>query len=58
LARLIAASALAREESRGVHRRADRPRVDPALDLGHTVVGADMEVRIDRWPPVATATPA
>jgi L-aspartate oxidase len=58
LARLIAASALAREESRGVHRRADRPLVDPALDLRHTVVGAGGEVRIDRWPPVATATPA
>ncbi|MCB0875197.1 MAG: FAD-dependent oxidoreductase [Solirubrobacterales bacterium] len=51
LARLIAASALARPESRGVHRRTDRPLVDPALDLRHTVVGAGEEVRIDRWPP-------
>ena len=37
LARLIAASALAREESRGVHRREDRPRVDPALAGTHVV---------------------
>jgi L-aspartate oxidase len=51
LARLIAASALARPESRGVHRRTDRPLVDPSLDLRHTVVGSDEEVRIDRWPP-------
>jgi L-aspartate oxidase len=50
LARLIAASALARDESRGVHRRADRPLADAALDLRHTVVGPDSEVRIDRWP--------
>jgi len=56
LARLIAASALAREESRGVHRRTDRPLADPALELRHTVVGVDGEVRIDRWPPVAAAT--
>ncbi|HET6829703.1 MAG TPA: FAD-binding protein, partial [Solirubrobacterales bacterium] len=61
LARLIAASALAREESRGVHRRADRPLADSALDLRHTVVGTDAEVRIDRWPaatPVTSATHA
>ncbi|MCL4287958.1 MAG: FAD-dependent oxidoreductase [Thermoleophilia bacterium] len=55
LARLIAASALAREESRGVHRRSDRPLIDPALDLRHTVVGVGGEVRIDRWPPVGAA---
>ena len=51
LARLIAASALARGESRGVHRRIDNPRVDPALDLLHNVVGPDQRVRLDRWPP-------
>jgi len=54
LARLIAASALAREESRGVHRRSDRPLADPALDLRHTIVDGDEEVRIDRWPGVAS----
>jgi L-aspartate oxidase len=55
---MIAASALAREESRGVHRRSDRPLVDPALDLRHTVVRPGAEVRLDRWPPVATTTHA
>ena len=49
LARLIAASALAREESRGVHRREDRPRVDPALAGTHVVVGAGGEPRLERW---------
>jgi L-aspartate oxidase len=57
-AAMIAASALAREESRGVHRRSDRPLVDPALDLRHTVVRPGAEVRLDRWPPVATTTHA
>jgi L-aspartate oxidase len=38
LARLIAAGALARRESRGCHRRTDHPVVDPALDLAHRVV--------------------
>ena len=33
LARLVAASALAREESRGAHARAEFPAPDPALDL-------------------------
>ena len=51
LARLIAASALARRESRGVHRRIDCPRVDPELDMHHNVVGADEHARMDRWPP-------
>ncbi len=50
LARLIAASALARRESRGVHRRTDRPRVDPELDLRHNVVGPGEQARMDRWP--------
>ena len=39
LARLIGASALAREESRGCHLRADHPRRDPDLDGRHLVVG-------------------
>jgi L-aspartate oxidase len=41
LVRLLAASALAREESRGAHQRRDFPALDPALDDHHTVVGAD-----------------
>ncbi len=51
LARLIAASALARGESRGVHRRTDHPLADPGMDLRHIVVDADENVRLDRWPP-------
>jgi succinate dehydrogenase/fumarate reductase flavoprotein subunit len=47
---MIAASALAREESRGVHRRADHTSVDPALDLHHNVVEATGEIRLERWP--------
>jgi L-aspartate oxidase len=38
LARLVAASALFREESRGAHARADHPATDPALDERHTVI--------------------
>jgi L-aspartate oxidase len=40
LARLIASSALAREESRGAHQRSDRPGTDPSLDRRHLLVGA------------------
>ncbi len=40
LARLVAASALAREESRGAHVRADFPATDPALDGRHSVIAA------------------
>ena len=40
LARLVAASALAREESRGAHVRADFPASDPELDERHSVVPA------------------
>jgi len=49
LARLIARSALAREESRGAHRRTDHPRVDPELSGMHSVVGASGEPRMVRW---------
>jgi L-aspartate oxidase len=49
LARLIAASCLAREESRGAHQRSDAPATDPALDGMHTLVGAGAEPRFERW---------
>src|ERR687891_1135652 len=49
LARLIAASCLARAESRGAHQRTDAPATDPALDCMHTLVGAGAEPRFERW---------
>jgi L-aspartate oxidase len=49
LARMIAASALARRESRGAHQRSEFPRHDPALDALHFVVGAHGRVRREVW---------
>jgi L-aspartate oxidase len=49
LARLIAASCLARAESRGAHQRTDAPETDPALDCMHTLVGAGAEPRFEPW---------
>ena len=49
LARMVAASALLREESRGVHRRSDRTRIDPALDGRHVIVTAGGQVSLERW---------
>jgi L-aspartate oxidase len=43
LARLVAVSALAREETRGAHARAEFPEPDPALDRRHTVLSASSE---------------
>jgi L-aspartate oxidase len=43
VARLIAACALAREESRGAHVRLDHPDLDPRLDGVHTVLAAAPE---------------
>jgi L-aspartate oxidase len=50
LARLVARSALAREESRGAHARSDHPRLDPALDGRHTVIAAgSTEPLLEKW---------
>ena len=49
LARLIGASCLAREESRGAHQRTDRPRTDPALDDTHTLVRSGEAPRFEQW---------
>ncbi len=49
LARLVAACALRREESRGAHQRTDCPDTDPALDHQHTVIGADEHPHPSRW---------
>ena len=49
LAAAIATCALAREESRGGHLRADRPGLDPELDGVHIVLGPDGETRRETW---------
>jgi len=49
LAGAIARSALAREESRGGHLRADFPDLDPGLDGAHFVLGADGALRREEW---------
>ena len=49
LARMIAASALERRESRGAHRRRDFPLPDPELDGIHVVVDASGSLRAERW---------
>lgn len=50
LVRIVAASALARTESRGAHRRLDLPETDPALDRRHTVVGRDAAAPVlEEW---------
>ena len=49
LARLIGASCLARQESRGAHQRSDHPQTDSALDGSHTLVDSDGSPRFERW---------
>jgi L-aspartate oxidase len=49
LARMIAASALAREESRGAHQRADFPETDARFDGMHAVARGDGEPRFEHW---------
>lgn len=49
LARLLAASALARTESRGGHFRADFPHENPALAEHHTVLRPGRPPELERW---------
>ncbi len=49
LARMIAACALARIESRGAHFRVDHPSCDAALDLMHAVVSSGSAPSWQRW---------
>jgi L-aspartate oxidase len=49
LVRLLAASALAREESRGAHQRRDFPERDPRLDGHHVVVAGEGPPALERW---------
>ncbi len=49
LVRLIAACALAREESRGAHRRRDFPELDHELDGRHVTVGPDGCPALQTW---------
>ncbi len=46
---LIAASALARRESRGAHQRRDFPARDPGLDAMHVTVQRDGAPSLARW---------
>ncbi|MBK5231885.1 MAG: FAD-dependent oxidoreductase [Thermoleophilia bacterium] len=49
LARAIGATAGAREESRGGHRRTDFPQTDPALDHHHLIYRPDGSIELKRW---------
>ena len=49
LARLIAAGALRREESRGAHQRADFADVDPTFDHRHSEIGSDEVPQAATW---------
>ncbi len=49
LARLIARSAIKREESRGTHARSDRPERDARLDARHVTVDGDDQLNWKEW---------
>ncbi len=49
LVRLIAVSALAREESRGAHQRTDFPELDRSLDNIHVTLGNGMDTELEVW---------
>ncbi|MGI8579297.1 MAG: L-aspartate oxidase [Solirubrobacteraceae bacterium] len=49
LVRLVAGSALTRQESRGAHQRTDFPETDAARDEGHVVVHTAGDPAWERW---------
>ena len=49
LVRLIAASALARTESRGAHQRRDFSELDPRFDHRHVTLGPTGEPALEEW---------
>lgn len=49
LARLVAQSALAREESRGAHRRGDFPDLDGSLDACHSFIATGSQASLRPW---------
>jgi L-aspartate oxidase len=49
LVRLIAAAALAREESRGAHQRLDFPAVDPGFDGRHVILSGRSRPTVAEW---------
>ena len=49
LARLIAGSALKRQESRGAHQRTDFPSIDGAFEQVHITLGVDGEPQLSSW---------
>jgi succinate dehydrogenase/fumarate reductase flavoprotein subunit len=49
LARMIAAAALERRETRGAHLRSDFPDADPALDLSHIIHPPEGPPEIEVW---------
>jgi len=49
LARIVAASALAREESRGAHQRSDFPDPNARFDRMHAVARGDGAPQFERW---------
>ena len=49
LAQAIGATALAREESRGGHRRTDFGGTDPVLDFTYLIYRPDGEIELRRW---------
>lgn|GEM_PF-32967 len=49
LIRMVASSALSRQESRGGHFRSDFPELDPALDAVHTIIVGDAPPTQEAW---------